>query len=1047
MSVNDKCDLVASQSVERFARFQSLEAGKYWRCRVAHKDDKIPAGRVLLISSIKWVDNQPHTIELAGHPIHNPHTTYTYRVKEFLAHFDPAADGEKVRAEEMASVQSGIALLQDDLGEAASGVLDAMFIEQVSRRLPAPARSDDGPGPATINGDRSVGSLIVSGSGNQTALAAMRIEVARAQALAEAKTQYITERTDNLSKQLELVANFAHERVKAALAITEDVRALAERLMAGIATLDLYVGTGVDVETICEGAGAAAEEPLTILQSKLFVEEELSVYTDFDDGDYDYRKYKNFFKALSRYPRLRDQILPTPRCVVLMQWRRHERHYTDDPIVNFHANRPNLVAWLLIRNGENLHVVQPPEQYSLKDGVRLFPSKNEVDGVFRGLDGEQIRFEDLQYTKSLEDHEKLALHYKRFLILLCGLQDRLALLGDFAGPRQPGWMLNRDAQEQYFQFIRDDETERLLGDGYKPLGKWVEDANKHLRSGSRVLCFMPALVTSETAPGAFSKSWSSRDRQRQSVESKDDVVLAIAQKDGPEIVVRLPVTQEVYRRGEGHHAREFDLRVSLTRAGSGWVDNKVAYLCLDAVTAEEISRYIHNRHERRHYALFIRFFKAAHTHLLEVAKHEAPTRRALEQVGLAAGHDPRTVSQAVKQAVMAWRASNRGAMLPASNDPKYHRAVAAMGAQIRSLLGSNHLDWVARAELLARDEGRAPLRLVLGGNNRFYLYLDALPNERQDFLYTHCYVQRLVVEMNRKGFSIASRKWTFLPAVTPAESVIHEWPDAAEAIVRHPPLSYQQRAEAAQICQDWRARLESLLAKRGDDDACELMESWHARWREYMSHSKVVDDISFFVPVGLLFTPGRAPGDAGVVRWVGIEIDCLPLLHAICPPDVWRVARAAYAGMFKNKSAGEEHASGIEGRKDINMMLRIHDLPAHRLTGGPITYVDTSTCAGTFGPLNSASARNFGSLSGKDKEWIKHTQEEVDRIIKAQTTYLREHGSPLRVREQHYHAPKHLWFVDGLLVDGEFRLPFIISDIRRETSRADRPLLRQGGAA
>jgi hypothetical protein len=1014
--------LTTRPDVDRYARFQSLESGKYWRCRNSHKKDGIPKGRVLLLKSIKWVDDKPHTIILAGHPIHDAgcmEDGYAYLVSEFLKHFEPAVDGEKIRAAEMAEVQSGITLLNNDLANAADGAMDAHFADSASRLLPAPMPlADPGENQPSTTPPSSISDLIAAGRANASNLRAMRDRVTHAQTIATKKAKFIQERTESLNKQLAIVGNFAREMVLSALARTEDVQKYASKLLSGLATLDLYIGNGVDVETVCCGEGAPADEPLYIRQGKLYVEEEMAVYTDFDDGEFDHRNDKDFLEALRRYPQLRDQIIPFPRGVVLMQWRRHAKHVSDDPIVNFHANRPNLVAWLLVRNGDNLHLVQPPEQYSLVDALRLFPSKDEVDSLFRGFDGQNISFDDLQYTRSLEKHEHLALHYKRFLILLSGLQDRLALLGEFKGPRTAGWLLSKEAQAEVCRFLHDDERESLIGAGYPTMEEWASEANRHLRSGSRVLCYWPELLTHKTAPGGFSRSfYGSRDPTLM-VDYKEKVSVAIAYKDGAELCVRLPVRQEVHRRGEDPHIREFQLRVSLSAANSRWDYGQLSYLCLDSVKADEISRYVHDRNERSEYKTFIRFFKAAHRHLVDVGRHEVPMRQALALSGLSAGAPTHAVHHAVDQAVMSWRASNRGAMLPVLEDPGYHRAMSAMGAQVRSLVGGQRSSWISYAETLATGEGRAPLRLVLGGNNRFFLYLTALLEEHRDVLYPHCYVQRLTIECKRRKFTIAGRRWTHLSEASPAETILHEWPEASAETVNHPPLTYEQIETYTAICQEWKTRLQALYRKRSVDEGRDMVAHWEFAWRDFMSKSRYVSDIEYFVPVGLIIYPSRGQGDLGKVKWIGVEVSCLSLIHKVVPTEAWSTARSSYAQMYRRNDIGEEHAASIEGMVEPTAWLTVRDLPAGRF-GEEYTFVDSNMPIGTLGPLV------IGDPEADEKDKLsdtKATAKKLKEYIDDQAAFAKDNGSLLKVKSRYYSAPKHVWLADGVYLGGKLMI-------------------------
>nr|UGK56752.1 hypothetical protein [Escherichia coli] len=75
---------------------------------------------------------------------------------------------------------------------------------------------------------------------------------------------------------------------------------------------------------------------------------------------------------------------------------------------------------------------------------RLFPSEDEQQGHFRGFDGTTIKFEDVAYTDRLKAHDLMALHYRRLLIMLFGLDQRLALFGQFYPQHEKGEFLESE---------------------------------------------------------------------------------------------------------------------------------------------------------------------------------------------------------------------------------------------------------------------------------------------------------------------------------------------------------------------------------------------------------------------------------------------------------------------------------------------------------------------------------------------------------------------------------------------------------------------------
>lgn len=125
-------------TIERIERFQSLQAGQYWRAKEAIHEMAIEERDVHLLQSIRWVDNSPHTIIIRAHPskydtqvrveIPNAEGNITSRyitckehpflLADFLAKFEFEPDHQQVRADEIKRIQGRVTELQNDLMEA-----------------------------------------------------------------------------------------------------------------------------------------------------------------------------------------------------------------------------------------------------------------------------------------------------------------------------------------------------------------------------------------------------------------------------------------------------------------------------------------------------------------------------------------------------------------------------------------------------------------------------------------------------------------------------------------------------------------------------------------------------------------------------------------------------------------------------------------------------------------------------------------------------------------------------------------------------------------
>ena len=152
----------------RIERFQSLQPGRYWRARREIPEEGIEADEVLLLQSLRYAEDRPHTVILRPHPSKIGRQTYLkipqkngkakevwfrysehrFRVPDFLDKFEFEPDHERVRRTEVAQIQGHIGELQNKLVEAQHDPARlARYIEQGLREKDE-TEDDDGEAPA-----------------------------------------------------------------------------------------------------------------------------------------------------------------------------------------------------------------------------------------------------------------------------------------------------------------------------------------------------------------------------------------------------------------------------------------------------------------------------------------------------------------------------------------------------------------------------------------------------------------------------------------------------------------------------------------------------------------------------------------------------------------------------------------------------------------------------------------------------------------------------------------------------------------------------------
>ncbi|GAA5666033.1 hypothetical protein Brsp07_04542 [Brucella sp. NBRC 14130] len=916
-------------TVERMERIQPLQAGQYWRSLGDIAEQGINKDTVLLIASIRWVDDAPHTIILRPHPDNIGHSTYItktgadgqtvkswfrydehrFLLDDFLTGFEYEPDYERIRAGEIAKVQGKINDLQAELLEAqANPAILAPIVEEGLRAADEEAAKKQKPGlpvPVAVSpaqlADMAQGSLqnALAHSVTPQSIDAYRAAAHRQAQIATIKADWIKSKTQSIGDTVKALTPYFEEQAAAALAATEDVRTYVARLLRGIETLDLYVGKGVSVETIREGRSAPKAELLTFVQRKLFMDEELAVYLDLDDW-FDFTKTELFDKALREHPALVEQIFPAQRCVVAMATTRRDIDY-GDPWTNYAKNEQNRMVFLLIRDGENIHRVYSPVESHL-GSARLFPSHDEHKARFRGFDGSEIKLDDVAYTDKLARHEVMVLHYKRFLILACGLDHRLKLFGDFyEGPASFDFV-TLAFQERYCRFLHDEDGAGLLpAENRLPLREWLAEKNAYLRSGSRVMCNWHAVMTTKTAPSAVFREHGGHIEHR--YRPKETAGMAIAYRQGKDIRVDVEVSGYSY---SSHSDRTFNCKVTLATEGKPSYTDSVErpYLVLDAVTPDEIHWYIHNRESRRDHVSYIRFFKRALRYVEAEIAAEADTRNRLTQAlgdgGIATDAEAAGI---VQQAVIAWRAAHRGRPLPVFADGRAPSEWKSLLDQMYMLAGNGKRQ-IGEIEEFARNLGYDPLRLVLSGGAKLIIYCAPLESERDDRFEPHAWVHRISVERGKTKIIEKSRRWAVLPDKAASETLVHEWDGAAAWAGAHTDFqSFAHKQDVLGSFDDCAELLRPFGAIMSEAEFAVQYERWTAARQEMIAGGRYVQNPAFVVPFALLKDRYDRRLDVLCVSMTNAHA----ALWRLAPSDEARAQlRKAFIKVYANKASAAE---------------------------------------------------------------------------------------------------------------------------------------------
>ncbi|WP_137917226.1 hypothetical protein [Hydrogenophaga sp. 2FB] len=794
--------------VQRVERHDVLEPGCYWRVRAEFKiQDKrwshhhvvFPVGDVHLLLSLNHFEDELHSIELLEHPRDGARDSYTILIHDFLDHFDPISDqeAEDVRRGEQNAIMANVSQMQEEMAqaqinplalpevrEAAEKAVEdyeqaevnraqadsqsaekrAQDIRRIHRR--AGRRSAAKGNPLAVRkttiSDRL--DVMISEGITSDGVRELSLEAGRRIAIAQAASTWLSKRAEHMGQYLKTLAPYYAEKPQVALAKSREAITLVKTLSEGIESLKLYTGDSVTVVTLATGAGAVTSEPLTLVQGKRFMDSELAVWAHVEDS-FDWSSRPVFFEQLLKNKDLQDQLLPTQRCVVSMAVTEREVGYGEkmNPYERLMNKLENQRVFLLVRDGENIHVVYSQEP-SHEAAPRLFPTRGDLKTPFNGLDGTEIGLKDVRFAKSSARFDDMALLYKRFLILLCGLDHREQLFGDFY-PRELGLkFMSLDFQQQYFRFLEDDDSGRMIDSGkVVPVMDWIDERNSFLRSGSQIVVAPGASMRAVTAaisgrrrmrldtgslPSTFIATVSKGFHRIQvpyfDVDDTDHKVMATAWLDGPD-----------HKKDEG-----------------SW------FLCVDRVRLADVRYYLYSRRHRTSDLSWLRTLRRVEQVLEDDQKSQAELRAYLRKSAL----DAKVLTEvnaddAIDQAVATWRADRRGAPAPQLTEVKSVNEILTLMFPKGSL--ANTLEGMAQA--LAAKLNQVPLRFARNGKARFALYTEVPEQERQSYgtgigwswVYRHSVAEK-------RGALVSTSKalvWLNAAAQSAAEEVIVDWPE------------------------------------------------------------------------------------------------------------------------------------------------------------------------------------------------------------------------------------------------------------------------------
>ncbi|MEW5511904.1 hypothetical protein ABGT16_04725 [Pseudomonas asiatica] len=879
---------------ERVHRTQTIDAGQYVRALVGLPDELIEPGEVLAIADVAYVDNIPHTIKLRAHPRHYGHqdkravqhkdwklTTHAFLLKDFLNSFVQISTEEAlaVRAQEQQDAMSRINEMQADIQDVQTNparlvqiIADGLTARREARGEAAPTTLpalSDGLPPLTL------GTAIARGV-TEASMVQLRGQADHQRDIVSIKAEWLKEATQRLSAAFAAMAPYYTEQVDIPMARARAMQEQVTRITDGLQSLDLYLGKDVFVHRLASGSSAPEDEPLTIVQRKLVMSEEMAVYLEVDDQT-DYNSVDEFLHSLGHNAALANQVFLAPRCVVCMAaTRRHVAYKDTSSFESMLQNLENKKVFLLVRDGENIFYLSSPVESHL-EAARLFPTKDETDKIFRGVDGSAITFESLRYTASLSEHERQSLHYRRLLILLCGLDHREKLFGRFYDGGESLNFVSMAFQERHMRFISDDDEATLLPGAQRPapVMDWLRGMNRYLTSGARVFGVWGDIVSNESAcPGGVQFG----------AQYKGEPGVRVAFKGDKGTAVEVDVTINSEARKVKAYPRRY-------HRGSDCFDRSlpIPYLVLDAVEPEQLHFYIHDRFSRIENVEYIRLFKRALTWLSKEREAERPVReRMLQSITDNLISPPETAGVTLSHAIRLWRSANRGKGLPTLGEEGSSDWSEIL--DVVYLLEHGSASQSERVQRYLDSLGCAAVRLCVSGRARLIAYVEPKPEERDDRLTPHVWLHRIVLRLGKRCVSELSRTWARLPTFDASEHQIASFGNEAPWLSTFSGFSsFKQKQEVFSSCEQGVSRMRELV--QDEQRLHEFAEQYLLKRRQTKGTYGCVPNIGLAVPIGLVH---KKQGSRDMI-------------HAICLMDdlasnsIYSLLDAPYKVAFKDK--------------------------------------------------------------------------------------------------------------------------------------------------
>jgi len=526
------------------------------------------------------------------------------------------------------------------------------------------------------------------------------------------KTSAAKIRNDIATRQSQLSA-FIEEQKLIMRKKQEALQLQVKKMEGAIDVINVYLGSHEQITRIRKGVAAPADEPISLRQSFLFMDEETALSktpsgeTLAEVGGIDFRTVGDFDKWIAKDANL-NLCLPEQKGMVVFRVRRQKKNYGMDDLFQNFADDEDMKIYVLIRNGTNLHRIWT----NLTLPGQLFPDEDEWENYFYKMhrgEREPLRPGSREYMEAMDAANEAQREYMKVLFMIQGLLDRTKVFQPLPEVRVN--VCNLDHYNKYLRFVRDGE--RLLGDGRLDFSEWLSQANRQLERGCRIVGKFDSWYSNSSELGKRCYPKGERPEHLKIYEIEDV-------KDGA-FIIRWKRSGMVYGDWyrESHEPKH--------RANMKLYRTDRFILNVDAVTIEEMEYYIHSRLHRYAYLEMIPLLLEAIKLKRQETVEEQPFRQLM--IGeIAKAHNVKVdrAEEHIDELIQWWKFKNRHhRALICGDDAKALRMIVAEFGRRKKLYDQELVRstiHIAVTLKLRKEMGDAALAIYHHKDNHYVMF-------------------------------------------------------------------------------------------------------------------------------------------------------------------------------------------------------------------------------------------------------------------------------------------------------------------------------------